>query len=97
MVDRMKYIKNWSEFAKGMYRFEISENTFYEIHILHLGKDRDVLDAIANLYFAGEYSETDGYSYFGRDCLSSGYTVSECIESAVRDYKENEKDKESEE
>ena len=97
MVDRMKYIKNWSEFAKGMYRFEISEDACYEIHILHHRKYMDVLDAIASLYFAREYSETYRCSYFGRDCISSGYTVSDCIRCAVNDYKENVKDEESEE
>lgn len=97
MVDRIKDIKNWSEKTKGLYRFVIAPSVCYEIHILHHEYDTDILTAKASLYIAGEWCGTDGYSYFERECLLSEQPVSECIEKAIRDYKENVKDEESEE
>lgn len=93
----MKNLDNWCEKTKGMYRFVISACTCYEIHILHHDKDTDIMTAKASLYIAGDWYETNGAGYFERECMLNEQPVFVCIEKAIEDFKENVKDKESEE
>lgn len=88
-------LKEWIEVTAGIYRFVLSEDIYYEIHVTYHRQGEDVLNAKASLYIAGDWCTTNG-SVFERECLLSEKTVLDCINKAVEDYKEN-IEKESEE
>lgn len=87
----MNKLENWKEVTKGLYRYVISANCCYEIHILCWCFDTDILTAKASLYIVGDWRQDDGNSFFERECLLEKKPVFECIEEAVRDNNENNK------
>ena len=36
-------LEDWTEVTKGLYRYDVSDDCFYEIHIMHHAKDTDIL------------------------------------------------------
>lgn len=90
-----EFTKNLSDFdywtapIKGLYRYCISTGCCYEIHIIRLNEDEDILNAQANLYIVGDWKTSTGESFFEREILASYISVADCIETAVEDYKEN--------
>ena len=88
-------LKEWIEVTAGIYRFVLSEDICYEIHVTYHRQGADVLNAKAKLYIASEWCTTNG-CFFERECLLSEKTVLDCINKAVEDCKEN-IEKESEE
>lgn len=88
----MKDLSNWVEITKGLYRYVISANCCYEIHILYHSKSTDILTAKASLFITGDwYSRNTGKSFFERECLLSEKPVFECLEAAEKDNEENNK------
>ena len=87
----MNNFKNWTEITKGLYRYVLGANCAYEIHILHWDFDTDVLTAKASLYIVGDWRQPNGNSFFERECLLSEQPVFECLDSAIKDNKENNK------
>ena len=86
-------IIHWGTPIKGLYRFIFATNCCYEIHILHHDSGQKIEEARAALYIAGELFEStkeDGAAknYYEREMLVNG-TVKECLEEAVKDYREN--------
>ena len=85
-------IKNWKEVTRGIYRYVISAGVAYEIHILYLIHNTDLLDANAKLFIVGEWYEQEKGSFFEREELTSPSVIStvlECLELAKRDNEEN--------
>lgn len=86
-------LENWNEITKGLYRYVISANATYEIHIKFRSVWEDINEAQASLYLAGEWIGQTNGDYFERELLldgvSSERTVKECLEAAYNDYKEN--------
>lgn len=78
----------WNEVVKGIHRYVISAGACYEIHILYHAKDTDILTAKASLYVVGDWN-SNGQSFFERECLLCEQPVFECVKKAVEDYKEN--------
>lgn len=83
----MNDLKTWTEITKGLYRYVIAANVCYEIQILHWDFDTDILTAKASLFIVGDWRQTNGNSYFERECLLSEQPVFECLDAAMSDYK----------
>lgn len=82
----MKDLKNWKEITKGLYRFVVSANVCYEIHINIRKFDTPLVKANASLFLVGDWIDKDGVSFFARECLLEKQSVSDCIERAIKDY-----------
>lgn len=84
----MNDIKNWTEIAKGLYRYVVAASCCYEIHIMHHVKDTDILTANASLYIVGDWTSVkDKSKFFERELLLNGPLLA-CLEKAVEDEKE---------
>ncbi len=80
---------NWIEVTEGIYKYALTKDSSYEIHILHHSEGRDMMEARASLYIAGywrDYQKRDGSSYFKRECLCAGKTVFECMLESAKDH-----------
>jgi len=53
-------LKNWKEVTKGLYRYVVSSNVAYEIHVKYWDMDTDILSANASLYIVGDWRSRDG-------------------------------------
>lgn len=81
-------LENWTEITKGLYRYVVSSNCCYEIHILYHYKDTDILTANASLYIVADwYTANSNCSFFERKLLLNG-PLAACLEKAVEDEKE---------
>ena len=86
----MRDLKNWTEVTKGLYRYAISDDCCYEIHIMHHAKDTDILTANASLFIAADwYTTNSDSSFFERRLLLNGPLMA-CLEKAVEDGREME-------
>lgn len=85
----MNELKNWNEVTRGLYRYVVAAKVCYEIHILHWDFDTDILTAKASVFLVGNWIQSNGNSFFERECLLAERPVFECLEEAVRDMKEN--------
>ena len=86
----MRDLKNWTEVTKGLYRYVISDDCCYEIHIMHHAKDTDILTANASLFIAADwYTTNSDRSFFERRLLLNGPLMA-CLEKAVEDGREME-------
>lgn len=82
-------LKDWKEVTKGIYRYVISANAAYEIHIKYLDMDTDILSANASLYIVGDWRSNDGKNTRERECLLESGPVMACLGEAVEDDREN--------
>lgn len=81
-------LENWTEIAKGLYRYVVSACCCYEIHIMYHAKDTDILSANASLYIVGDWTTANSHcSYFERKLLLNG-PLAACLEKAVEDEEE---------
>ena len=81
-------LENWTEVTKGLYRYVVSANCCYEIHITYHAKETDILSANASLYLVGDWAAYDGHcSYFERKLLLNG-PVMACLGKVIEDRKE---------
>lgn len=80
---------NWKEITKGIYRYVVSANVCYEIHINICKFDTPVIERNASLFLVGDWRDKNGVSFFSRECLLEKQSVKNCIEKAIQDYKEN--------
>lgn len=88
-LKQMKDLDNWKEITKGLYRYVISANACYELHINIRKFDTSILMANASLFLVGNWCDKNGVSFFSRECLLEKQSVKNCIEKAIQDYKEN--------
>ena len=78
-------LENWTKVTKGLYRYDVSDDCCYEIHIMHHAKDTDILSANASLYIVADwYTNNSDHSYFERELLLNGPLMS-CLEKAVEE------------
>lgn len=82
-------LKDWKEVTKGIYRYVISANAAYEIHINYWNMETDILAADASLYIVGDWHYGDGTNAVKRECLLDSAPVMACIGKAIEDDKEN--------
>lgn len=82
-------LKDWKEVTKGIYRYAISANAAYEIHINYWDMETDILTANASLYIVGDWRLNDGINIRERVCLLSSELVTACLAKAVEDDREN--------
>ena len=82
-------LKDWKEVTKGIYRYVISANVAYEIHIKYWNMDTDILSANASLYIVGDWCSDDGKNTRERECLLESGPVMTCLGEAVEDDREN--------
>ena len=83
-------LESWTEVTRRLYRYAVAAKVCYEIHILYWEDETDILTAKASLYLVGNWTSIpDRVSFFSREVLLAEQTVSECLETAERDYKEN--------
>lgn len=85
----MNELKNWKEVTKGLYRYVISANVAYEIHIIHWDHKTDILSANASLFIVGDWINHVGKYFTERECLLENTSLAECITKAIEDDKEN--------
>ena len=85
-VPDLTNLKNWTEITKGLYRYALTENSFYEIHISEQLEGEDIMTAEASLYIAGNWRSSEEGSSFKRECLLPNRPVFECITEALRDH-----------
>ena len=85
----MGELKNWNEITKGLYRYVISGNVCYEIHLLYHAKETDILTAKSSLYIVGDWFDEYRNSFFERECLLAEQPLFKCLEMAEKDNKEN--------
>lgn len=88
-LEQMKNIHFWKEITKGLYRYVVSANVCYEIHMNIHKFDEPVLEGIASLFIVGNWRDKDNVNFFARESLLENRTVKNCIEKAIQDYKEN--------
>ena len=88
-LKQMKNIHFWKEITKGLYRYVVSANACYEIHINICKFDTPVIEGNASLFLVGEWVDKNGVNFFSRECLLSKQSVRNCIEKAIQDYKKN--------
>lgn len=88
-TSKMRFFENWKEVTKGLYRYVIGANVCYELHILHWDFDTDILTAKASVYLAGDWTQSDGNSFFEREPILMNHPVFECLEAAEKDNAEN--------
>lgn len=82
-------LKDWKEVTKGIYRYVISANVAYEIHIKYWNMDTDILSANASLYIVGDWCSDDGKNTIERECLLESGPVMACLGKAIEDDREN--------
>ena len=75
-------LKNWTEITKGLYRYVVSADCCYEIHIMYHAKDTDILSANASLY-----SVKNNSKIFERELLLNGPLMA-CLGKVVEDKKD---------
>ena len=81
-------LEDWTEVTKGLYRYDVSDDCFYEIHIMHHAKDTDILSANASLFIVADwYTNNSDHSFFERKLLLNG-PLSTCLEKMIEDKKE---------
>ena len=86
----MNKLENWHAVTKALYRYVISPGACYEIHIMYHAKDTDILTANASLYIIGDWHSSNGCDCFERELLLNG-PLCACLEKAIEDNKENNK------
>ena len=58
-------LKKWTEIGKGIYRYNVLDLAYFEIHIMYHAKDTDILTANASLYMASDWSNSkDNLNFF---------------------------------
>lgn len=85
----LENLGNWSEVTKGIYKYALTEDVSYEIHLLHQPEGGDLMTAKASLYLAGywkDYNVAEINSYFKRECLLAEATVFECMLESLKDH-----------
>ena len=85
----MNELKNWVEITKGIYRYVISSNVAYEIHLFYWDLSTDILSANCSLFIIGDWKTNDGKNVRERECLLEHTPLAACIAKAVEDNKEN--------
>lgn len=85
----MKDLKNWTEVTRGLYRYVIATKVCYELHILHWDYETDILTAKASVYLVGNWTQSNGNSFFEREPILTEQPVFECLEAAEKDNAEN--------
>lgn len=85
----IRNIASWEEPIKKLYRFEITKDLAYEIHVLNFRYEEDTFHAKASLYIVGNRSDIYGNLKFCRECLTNEKTLEECITAAYEDYERN--------
>lgn len=85
----MKDFNNWKEVTKGLYRYVISANVCYEIHILYWNHKTDILSANASLFIVGDWRDKEGNNFTERECLLEKAPLCACIGKAIEDNVEN--------
>lgn len=86
---QMKDLNNWCKVTKGLYRFVVSANACYEIHINICKVDEPILTTNSSLFLVGDFYDKNKVNFFVRQCLLENRAVQKCIEKAIQDYKEN--------
>lgn len=82
-------LKKWKEVTKGLYRYVVSSNVAYEIHIKYWDMDTDILSANASLYIVGDWRSKDEKNIRERECLLESAPVMACLGKAEEDNIEN--------
>lgn len=85
----MKDLKNWTEVTRVLYRYVIAAKVCYELHILHWDFETDILTAKASVYLVGNWTHSNGNSFFEREPILTKQPVFECLEAAEKDNAEN--------
>ena len=88
-LKQMKEFKNWKEVTRGLYRFVISTNACYEIHINICKEGEPILTINSTLFLVGDFYDKNKVHFFVRQCLLENQAVQKCIEKAIQDYTEN--------
>lgn len=82
----MNKLKNWTEVMEGIYRYPISEHSWYELQLMYHARSTNILMANAQLYKVNN-SDSD---FFQRTFLFDG-AVFKCLDKAADDFQKEEK------
>lgn len=75
--------RNWIRAAKGLYKYGIDYDIWYEIHIMYRSKATDILTSNASLYIVRERMDDQVNTTFERELIFNG-VLSECLEKAEK-------------
>lgn len=79
-------LKSWKEVTKGIFKFQVLTNKWYEIHIAQWNRDLVKLgESDAKLFICGEYLGSQG-RFFNRKFMIKG-NLDECLITAYSDNK----------
>ena len=81
--------KDWIEVTEGIYRYAISANAAYEIHINYWNMKTNILSADASLYIVRNWHYEGRANTVERKCLLDSMPVMACVGKAIEDSKEN--------
>lgn len=85
----MTDLKHWTEVTRGIYRYVIAASVAYELHINYWNCSNDIMNANASLFLVGDWQDEDNTRFFERETLLDGKSVTECLATAKKDYREN--------
>lgn len=88
-VSKISDLECWNEITKGLYRYVISSNVAYEIHVMCWNRKTDILSADCNLYIIGDWINNDGEDVRERECLLEHAPLAACLTKAIEDDKMN--------
>ena len=90
-IARMSRLNNWTTIdnMRGYYRYVFTEMVAYEIFVtMHIFGESNMND-IANAYVTCVWHDTEGKIVYDRELIINGAPLHECLESVIKDYKEN--------
>lgn len=85
-------IKNWTEVARGYYRYAVSSTESYEI--LALQKGAETGPDYYSLYRTSEEKDQTNTPYFRRECLKHYESLTTCLSIVVANFQCHLRDKE---
>jgi hypothetical protein len=88
-LKQMEDLNNWKEITKGLYRYVVSANVCYEIHVNICKEGEPILTINSSLFLVGDFYDKNKVHFFVRQCLLENQAFQKCIEKAIQDYKEN--------
>lgn len=90
-IARMSRLSNWTEIdnMKGYYRYVVAAKVAYEIFVTMKVFDESDINVIANAYVTGDWYITNEIMMFERELIIGDVPLHKCLESVIKDYKEN--------
>ena len=86
----IRNIEDWVETTDGIYKYEIADTLYYELHIYSRYMKDDIQDALASLYLVSKQfsGSVDNIKKFERIGLSFNHSVMDCLNQIRMPFRE---------